>query len=297
MIVRATVGPEQAAMRLDDAARELFPNLSKGEIRRIVDRGGCTVDQTMVRVASRTVKEGNELILGIMEAERFVDLSYRREDLLYEDGDYLAVNKEPGFNSQRTPYQLKGTVEYAVDQYLKSLGLGEPARVIHRLDRGTSGVMFFPKHKRAATAISGLLKDGKVEKVYWALVAESPEEEEWLVNAPITKLSKFRYGVGLPGKESATRFRVLARGAGATLVEARPLTGRTHQIRVHLEHGGMPIIGDLPYGGAPAPRMMLHCRSMGFSGERGKSIVATAPVDDQFGAICHGFGIEADLLA
>ncbi len=294
MIVKGTVEAEQAGMRLDDAARELFPTLSKGEIRRIIDRGGCTVDQALVRVASRQVKEGNELILGIMEAERFVELAYTREELLYEDRDYLAVNKEAGFNSQRTPYQLKGTVEYAVDQYMKSIGLADPARVIHRLDRGTSGVMFFPKHKRAATEISLLLKEGKVEKVYWALVAESPDEEQWFVDAPVTKLSKFRYGVGLPGKEALTRLRVLARGAGATLVEARPLTGRTHQIRVHLEHGGMPIVGDLPYGGVAAPRMMLHCRSMAFTTGRDRAVAATAPVDDQFGAICHGYGIEVD---
>jgi len=296
MIVRGNVKVEQAGMRLDDAARELFPNLSKAEIRRIIDRGGCTVDQVMVRVASRQVKDGNELILGIMEAERFVELAYAREELLYEDRDVLSVNKEAGFNSQRTPYQLKGTVEYAVDQYMKSIGLTEPARVIHRLDRGTSGVMFFPKHKRAATDISLLLKEGKVEKVYWALVTESPDEDQWFVDEPITKLSKFRYGVGLPGRDAQTRFRVLARGAGATLVEARPLTGRTHQIRVHLEHSGMPIIGDLPYGGAAAPRMMLHCRTMSFTAGRDRIVSATAPVDDQFGAICHGYGIETDML-
>ncbi len=292
MILRGFAGPEQAGLRLDDGAKALFPQLSKGEVRRIIDWGGCAVNDVMVRVASRTLREGDELILGVMEAERCVELAYTAADMLYEDRDYLAVNKAAGLNSQRTPYQLKGTVEYAVDRYLKSQGSGEPARVIHRLDRGTSGVMFFPKHKKAATHISYLLKTGGVEKIYWALVPGRPEADTWTVDAPIAKLNKFRYGVALPGREARTEFRVLATGRGATLVEARPLTGRTHQIRVHLVHTGLSIIGDQPYGGLPAPRMMLHCRAMSFKTRDCREVRAEAPVDAAFVAVCAEYGIE-----
>ena len=217
-----------------------------------------------------------------MEAERCIELVYAKHELLYEDKDFLAVYKAAGFNSQRTPYQLKGTVEYAVDCYMKSIGLKDPARVIHRLDRGTSGVMFFPKHKQAATFISDLLKNGKVEKTYWALIAGSPDQVQWKVDAPLAKVSKFRYGVAQGGKPARTVFRVMGEGAGVTAIEAKPLTGRTHQIRVHLAHSGFPIIGDESYGGEPAARMMLHCRSMRFAGARGKLIEAVAPVDAAF---------------
>ncbi len=293
MILRGFVGPEQAGVRLDDGAKALFPQLSKGEIRRIIDWGGCAVNDVMVRVASRTLREGDELIIGVMEAERCVELVYAAADMLYEDADCLAVNKAAGLNSQRTPYQLKGTVEYAVGRYLKDQGSNEPARVIHRLDRGTSGVMFFPQHKKAATHISYLLKNGGVEKIYWALVPGRPEEDAWTVDAPIAKLNKFRYGVALPGREARTEFRVLTAGRGATLVEARPLTGRTHQIRVHLVHSGLPIIGDQPYGGLPAPRMMLHCRAMAFKTRDGREVRAEAPVDEVFASVCAEYGIEA----
>jgi 23S rRNA pseudouridine1911/1915/1917 synthase len=269
-------------MRLDDGAKLIFPQFSKGELRRIIDWGGCNVSQALVRVASRTLKEGDEIALGVMEPERCIELVYTKKDLLYEDKDFLAVYKAEGFNSQRTPYQLKGTVEYAVECYMKAIGLKDPSRVVHRLDRGTSGVMFFPKHKQAATLISNLLKEGKVQKTYWALVSGSPDQQEWSVNAPIDKLSKFRYGVNLTGKPARTLFRVMGEGAGVTAVEARPLTGRTHQIRVHLSHGGFPIIGDGSYGGEPAARMMLHCRSMRFTGSKGKLIEAVAPVDAAF---------------
>lgn len=292
MILTGTITSEQAGMRLDDAVKNLFPQLSKGEIRKIVDWGGCTVSGTMVRVASRPVKDGDGIALGVIEPERRIELTYKREELLFEDWQYLAVNKAPGFNSQRTPYQMKGTVEYAVGAYMRETGCKEPARVIHRLDRGTSGVMFFPKTKRAATHISYQLKHGGVEKVYWALVADLPEAEAWEADAPIAKLNKFRYGVALPGREAKTGFKVLAAGKGAILLECRPFTGRTHQIRVHLVHSGLPIIGDETYGGVHAARMMLHCRRMAFKGEDGREIQAEAPVDKAFRQACEGFGIN-----
>ena len=292
MILTARVGEEQAALRLDDGAKELFPQLSKGEIRRIIDLGGCAVNQVMVRVASRQLRAGDELALGVMEAERFIDVRYGKADLLYEDRSYLAVNKAPGINSQRTPYQFKGTVEYAVSLYLKELGSLEPARVIHRLDRGTSGVMFFPKTKAAATWISDRLKAGEVEKIYWAIVTDLPEEEAWTVDAPIGKLNKFRYGVTVPGRPSLTEFRVIATAGTFALVEARPKTGRTHQIRVHLTHTGLPILGDQPYGGAPAPRMMLHCRRMSFRDQGDKTVSATAQPDELFARACAELGLE-----
>lgn len=282
MILLARVDAEQAGLRLDDGVKLLFPQYSKGEIRRIIDWGGCSIGQVLVRVASRTLKEGDQIALGVMEQERCVELVYGRNDLLYEDKDFLAVHKAAGVNSQRTPYQLKGTVEYAVECYMKSIGLKDPARVVHRLDRGTSGVMFFPKNKQAATLISDLLKQGKVEKTYWALISGSPDQEQWKVDAPIDKLSKFRYGVALNGKPARTVFRVLGEGGGVTAIEAKPLTGRTHQIRVHLKHSGFPIVGDESYGGVPAPRLMLHCRSMRFTGPRGKLIEAVAPAEAAF---------------
>lgn len=292
MILTSHVGFDQAGFRLDDAAKAIFPQLSKTQIRRIIDLGGCAVNQMMVRVASRELRQGDEIILGVMEPERFVDVRVVKEALLYEDSNFLALNKASGINSQRTPYQLKGTAEYAVSLYLKELGSSEPARVIHRLDRGTSGVMFFPKNKQAATYISSELKESRVEKVYWAIVSELPEETDWTVDAPIGKLNKFRYGVTLPGKPSVTNFRVISTAGRYALIEARPVTGRTHQIRVHLTHSELPIVGDAPYGGAPAERMMLHCRSMGFRGGRGEAIRAEAPVDEAFNDFCLKTGLS-----
>ncbi|MDD2320694.1 MAG: RluA family pseudouridine synthase [Geobacteraceae bacterium] len=286
MIVKKTVTAEQAGMRLDDGAALLFDTLSKTRLRGIIDLGGCTVNGTMVRVASRALREGDEIVLGVMESGRFRELVYTAETVLYEDRDVVGVCKPAGFNSQRTPYQLKGTVEYAVGVYLKLAASGEPVRIVHRLDRGTSGVMLFPKHRAAAALLSQQLKEGRVEKRYLALVSGTPAEQEWLVDQPIAKIGSARYGVARPGKEAQTGFRVVASGDGAALVEARPFTGRTHQIRVHLVHCGLPIVGDSTYGGEAAPRMMLHCRSMAFEDRDGRVITVSARLDEEYQQIC-----------
>ena len=192
MILRKTVGKEESGLRLDDAIATLCTGVSKGEARRIIDRGGCTVNVALVRVASRSVKTGDVIEAGIMETGRFQELVLPAEALLYEDGELIAVNKPAGINSQRTPYQLKGTLEYWVTEYFKAQGSNEPARVVHRLDRGTSGAMLFPKSRQSAAWLSRQFQDGLVDKLYLALVSGRPEQESWRVDSPIGKVAPAR---------------------------------------------------------------------------------------------------------
>lgn len=294
MIVRKNIGSEYNCRRLDDAVSALFDGVSKGEARRIIDRGGCAVNGTMVRVASRQVKTGDLLEVGVMEPGRFQDLVLPEEALLYEDSDLIAVNKPAGVNTQRTPYQLKGTMEFWVAEYFRQNGIQEPARVIHRLDRGTSGVMFFPKHKQSAAWLSRRFHDGEVDKRYLALTASRPAADEWAADGAIGKVGTARYGIVAGGRPALTRFRLLAAADGCSLVEARPLTGRTHQIRVHLHASGMPIIGDSTYGGRQAGRMMLHCASLTMRNERGGEIAVCAPPDRAFAEEMSSAGLRWD---
>jgi RluA family pseudouridine synthase len=291
MILRKTVITGQVACRLDEAVSTLFESISKSEARRIIDRGGCAVNSSMVRVASRAVRAGDVIEIGVMEPGRFRELTLSREALLYADGELIAVNKPAGINTQRTPYQLKGTLEYWVSEYFRQQGSSEPCRVIHRLDRGTSGVMLFPRHKRAAAWLSARFHDNLVEKHYWALVSGMPEQAAWTVDGAIGKVGSARYGVMAGGRTAVTAFRLLASSGGYSLVEARPLTGRTHQIRVHLESSGLAIVGDTTYGGAAAARMMLHCASLVFRDERAVALRIDAPLDDAFRGLMSENGL------
>ncbi len=291
MILRKTVSAELGGHRLDESLSAMFDAVSKSEARRIIDRGGCAVNSSMVRVASRAVKAGDVLEIGVMEAGRFKDLVMPPEALLHEDAELIAVNKPAGINTQRTPYQLKGTLEFWVSEYFRQQGSKEPCRVIHRLDRGTSGAMLFPKHKRAAAWLSACFHDNLVEKCYWALVGGQPDQSSWTVDGAIGKVGAARYGVMERGRTAVTEFHLLASSDGYSLVEARPQTGRTHQIRVHLASSGLPIVGDSTYGGAPAARMMLHCAALLFKDERGREISITAPLDDAFAGLMQSCGL------
>jgi 23S rRNA pseudouridine1911/1915/1917 synthase len=291
MILKKAVNEEQGGHRLDEALSTIFDALSKSEARRIIDRGGCAVNSSMVRVASRSVRAGDVIEIGVMEPGRFRELILPTEALLYEDGELIVINKPAGVNTQRTPYQLKGTLEYWVSEYFRQQGSMEPCRVIHRLDRGTSGVMLFPKHKRSAAWLSARFHDNLIEKCYWALVSGKPVQAEWTVDGAIGKMGSARYGIMAGGRSAVTAFRLLASSGGCSLIEARPHTGRTHQIRVHLESSGLPIVGDTTYGGLSAVRMMLHCSSLMFKDERGTEISITAPLDDAFERLMRASGL------
>lgn len=293
MIIRKTINNELRGRRLDEVLALLCEQVSRSEARRIIDRGGCVINAKMVRVASRAVREGDVIEFGVMEAGRFRDLLLPDEALLYEDDDLIAVNKPAGINTQRTPYQLKGTLEYWAGEYFRLKGITEPARVIHRLDRGTSGVMLFPKHKRAAAWLSSRFHDGEVDKCYHALASGCPDRASWSVNAAIGKIASARYGLVPAGRPAKTDFRVVTAAYGYALIEATPLTGRTHQIRVHLEASGLPIVGDATYGGEPASRMMLHCAELAFTNDKGMLIRVQAPPDEAFEA----FMKEKELVA
>jgi len=282
MILKYMVEKNVDGQRLDDAIAGGFDALSKSEARRIIDRGGCAVNGSMVRVASRKMKSGDMIEIGVMEPGRFQELELSPQALIYEDGDMIAVNKPAGVNTQRTPYQLRGTLEYWVSEYFRRQAINEPARVIHRLDRGTSGLMLFPKNKGAAAWLSSLFHDGKVQKRYLALCNGVTDKREWFEDGAIGKVGSARYGIVAGGRSALTRFRVLEMKDRYALIEAYPQTGRTHQIRVHLTVSSLPIVGDATYGGEKSERMLLHCECLVLPGRDQKEICLHAPLDDLY---------------
>ena len=193
--------------------------------------------------------------------------------LLHRDGMMLVLDKPAGLPVHRGP-AARGVWVPVLTDYLDSYRFGLPRRpeVAHRLDRDTSGCLVLGRHPRATAQLNQLFRDGRIDKTYWAVVEGHPDAEDGLIDRPLARRSPERgwwMKVDADGQPSRTRWRVLGRGEGAdgplAWLELEPLTGRTHQIRVHCAAEGWPLLGDPIYGRAPrlgGPPLHLHARAI-----------------------------------
>jgi 23S rRNA pseudouridine1911/1915/1917 synthase len=284
------VGAADEGERLDRfiAARGA---ISRGEARRALDAGGVFLDGRRCKVAAREVREGQRVVVNLAEGGRAAGAPppLERARLLYADAELAAVDKPPGVPSQPTLTTDRGTLPELVAALL-----GSPVTLVHRLDRDTSGVTVFARTPAAAAALAAAFRDGTPEKTYLALCARAPAPREGRLEAALGR-DPGRAGlrrVDPRGEPAATRWRTLREGPLAALVEARPETGRTHQIRVHLAHLGAPLLGDARYGGprrvgeVSVPRVLLHARRLVVAHPAtGAPLVLEAPVPEDFLAV------------
>jgi len=184
--------------------------------------------------------------------------------VLYRDGLMLVVDKPAGIAVHRGP---KGGDYF--EGYFSELRFGLPRNpsLAHRLDRDTSGCLVLGRHHKALEKLGLLFKQGKISKAYWAIVEGEPAEAEGLIDLPLSKRDETRgwwMKVDAAGLPSQSRWRVLHRAEGLSFLELEPLTGRTHQLRVHCAAMGWPILGDPIYGNGrdgDVP-LQLHARKV-----------------------------------
>jgi len=209
-------------------------------------------------------------------------------EVLYEDDDLLVINKPAGMITHPAPGIRQGTLVNAILGRWVDAAWEEPWRagIVHRLDKETSGVLLVARHEAAHRALAEAFRDRRVAKRYLALTVGRPREGRLV--APIGRhpLERTRMHVGgLAPRYAETRFLLRASAGEISLVEAHPLTGRTHQIRVHLKYLGTPILGDLTYG-HPSPwigRHALHAYALRFPHPRREEwIECIAPVPQDF---------------
>lgn len=244
--------------------------LSDGELMTVIKMGGGYKGKFREKDASARIESGDQVSvyfrLPIVEPEDPFD----RDWLLEQNKSFLIACKPSGI-----PTQGRRDCDY--DSFYESLQrhLGGYLGLHHRLDQDTSGLLLFTRDRACNKVASALFAERKIKKVYLALarVALLPKEESFYVDAAIhTKkgpkgVQRF---VDPAGQSASTAFRILAQAEGLALLEARPLTGRTHQIRVHAAHVGLPLLGDTFYGGPSAEhRFFLHCARLTWSAEGG----------------------------
>lgn len=255
--------------RLDRVLAALVPGMSRSEARRLIAAGSVFVDGRRCRVASRTVRAGARLRLESAPAAPSTRLR-----VLHQDPSCVAIDKPAGMPTAPTRQAAAGSAQ---DELERQLGRAERLWLVHRLDRDTSGVLLFARTRAAARALDAAFRERKVDKRYQAWVAGVVDADSGRVTAPLRESGR-RAMVDPAGKAAETHWEVVERGADRTLLNLRPTTGRMHQIRVHLQSIGHPVIGDRLYGGPRASRLMLHATRLAFSHPvSGEPLEITAP--------------------
>jgi len=270
--VRLVVPPEQDGARLDQFLAAATA-LSRRACRALVAAGAVLRNGETLRVQSRTVVTGDVIDALRRPGELGVPArpSLPLPVILFEDAWLLVVDKPAGVLSQ--PAETAAPGELAIEQQLLlSLaarnGRRPFLRLVHRLDRSTSGAVLFARREQALPRLAESWRNGQVDRRYLAVVAGDPAFDELEVDRPIGRdpAHRWRFQVDPGGRPARTALRVVARhAAGTALVDCRLLTGRTHQVRVHLAAVGHPVVGDRLYGAPSHPgsgRPLLHAASL-----------------------------------
>ena len=336
-VQKLTVAPDDADQRLDRWFRQQFPHISQGRIEKMCRKGEIRVDGGRVKGSTRlepgqevrippmpdTVAPPPEVRSSVSEA----DAKLIRACVIYKDDDVIALNKPPGLATQGGSGQSRH-----VDGLSEALkfGLEDKPRLVHRLDKDTSGVLLLARNRQAAKALTASMRHKETRKIYWALVA----------GVPTPYLGEIRYGLvkaqgrgqsgegekmsavhpkdidATPGAKRAhtlyaTLYRVASRAAWVAL---EPITGRTHQLRAHMAEIGHPIVGDGKYGGSGqdnmgdgwgaqlggiiSKKLHLHARMMRFEHPVTRKIITvTAELPEHMAQSWETFGWSEDLAA
>lgn len=279
-------------------ARVLGGELSRTEIQRIIRTRGVFLNRRSIQKSNVCLKRGDELKIELDEGSKvLLEPESRLLDVIYEDEDLLIMNKEAGQVVHPGPGHRGGTVVNALvgsRRRLSNMGGQDRPGVVHRLDKDTSGLLMIAKSNRTHRRLSQMFRQRTIQKTYLALVQGRLSFEEDLIKMPIgrdprhrTQMAALKTG---KGKEAMTEYRVLERFKYATFLRLRVLTGRTHQVRVHLAYLGHPVLGDTVYG-APTkcPRLCLHAAELGFEHpSSGDFIHVEAPLPQDFERILEG---------
>ncbi len=283
---------ESSDTRLDTFLAKQYPRFSRTYFQWLIEQGAVSVNGERVKKRTKLVA-GDTIEVHFLLTEA---LSLEPEDIpldiLYEDDHFLAINKPSGMVVHPAAGNWTKTFVNALIFYCKSLPRHDAIRpgIVHRLDKETSGVLLGAKTVEMHQALTELFSSRKIKKSYTAICLGKPIGGS--INAPIARhptQRKLMAVVPETGKHARTDFTVLASSEALSLLDVDLITGRTHQIRVHLKHIGYPLLGDTLYGQKSANerfganRQMLHCSTLRFQHPlTGQNLVIEAPLPQDF---------------
>lgn len=295
---------EDDGIRLNRWFLREYPSLSLGRLQKLLRTKQIKVDGKRAETSTR-LTTGQELRLPPLDKEKAVktaenisknDADYIMSLVIYKDKDIIALNKPSGLAVQG------GTnTSRHVDGFLEALKFenNEKPKLVHRIDKETSGILLLARNRKSAEILTKAFREHSLQKTYLALVRGCPQRLSGEINLPLEKVGE-KMEVVKGGKKAVTTYDVLDSAAKKyALLAASPLTGRTHQIRAHLEALGCPILGDNKYCGVErvrlkevADKLYLHAYKIDLSEIYGKNMVIYAELPQYYKEACAFFGLE-----
>ncbi len=258
--------------RLDKITANFLEDASRTTIKQAIENGDIRVNNQTVKVAYK-VKTGDTITVSL-PAEKPVDLRYQPVDfdIVYEDDYLMVINKPSGLIVHPTHTTTETTLVHGLLNHLDKTAFDDPLRpgIVHRLDKDTSGLLVVAKDQQTLNLLQAMLKKRTIKRTYQALVEGVIDHNKGTIEAPVGRHPKRRHlmSVHAEGKESTTHFTVLERFKDHTLVACQLETGRTHQIRVHMQYIEHPVVGDATYGFRKSKSdhgQYLHATKLAFS--------------------------------
>ena len=288
---KETIAEFVAGERLDKTLAVLYPEYSRSALEKLITNGAVTVNGESAKT-KYMLKETDEVIIDFEALSRATEQI--EIPILYEDENVVVINKPVGILAHtKGAFSKEGTVaSWLKTYYIRIVPLAgtipdtkfwdsNRAGIVHRLDRGTTGVMICAKNEEAQIHLQKQFAKRNVKKTYVAVIAGELSEPEGLIDVPIERNPKkpATFRVGVNGKAAQTHFKVLKTNGKYSLVELKPHTGRTHQLRVHLTYLKHPIVGDEFYQGEVAQRLLLHAKELEITlpGSQRKTFTADIP--------------------
>ena len=255
--------------RLDLMMVEIYKSYNRSTLQKFIESGFVQVDGEVVLKPNAKFEEGVKIALVVPEELKNADVE---PEVIYEDEDVLVINKPAGLLSMAKS-------EYCPEKTLEDFGL-----LVHRLDRDTSGVVILAKNTETQAMLRRQFQDRKAHKTYYAVVSGRPKLDAARIDLPMARDLKrpTTFRIDANGKEAETFYKVVKSNDKYSLVELKPTSGRTHQLRVHMNYIGCPIVGDRVYGGEKADRLFLHAFSLEIVLPSGEKRIFEAKIPEEF---------------